>query len=272
MAGNVMRVSWSLLSCVLVAGCGGHSLDIGSNDGGVVADVAPLPMLPLGPAPDAGDTRQVWIGHLDKDQFPDGSNTLTMRIDFAPGGNVTGSIVLGDGPLLAPPTDPNVGYPPGNTGVVTLVEGFPYTIQYGILTASHVALLFLEYEVWTQWCALQTSYSIPTCTGNAIDCPDAGPSGYYDCVPHDGSEFGFGPTGCGLWDPDAGVELTIDCGKYILCGGNGVTVCQCSATACSMWSSTSPIASLDLVLAGTKATGTLSGLAGNEAVEFTRSQ
>jgi hypothetical protein len=69
-----------------------------------------MPFLPLGPLPDAGVTKQIWTGHLVKDQFPDGSNTLTRTIDFAPGGQVTGSILLRSSGLWrrVPPVTPKI--------------------------------------------------------------------------------------------------------------------------------------------------------------------
>jgi hypothetical protein len=262
-----MRVGvGTVLCCLMVAACDGHSLDVGSNDGGVVTGSAAMPLLPLGPLPDANVTKQVWTGHLVKDQFPDGSNTLTMTIEFGPGGQVTGSILLGNGAILAPPTDPNIGYPPGSTGLVSLVEGFPYAIQNAALEASHLALQFAENEVWTQWCALQTSYPF---------CP-YGPScdaGMYDCLaPPVGSasSFGLGPNGCGYFFPDGSLSA-IDCGKAMLCGGGAEGVCQCSVTGCQV-RSPGEFAFLDLVLSDAKANGALSGRFGDYPVQFTRSQ
>jgi hypothetical protein len=257
----------TVLSCLMVAACGGHSLDVGSNEGGVVTDSPPMPLLPLGPLADANVTKQVWTGHLVRDQFPDGSNTLTMTIDFAPGGQVTGSILLGNGALLAPPTDPNIGYPPGSPGAVTLVEGFPYTIRNAALVASHLTLQFAESEVWTQWCALQTSYPHPSgCTGAVPGC-DAGILVVYDCDSLWGA--GVGPNGCGYLLPDGSLS-TIDCAKGWFCNEPD-GVCQCSATGCQV-RSTSDFAHLDLVLADAKANGALSGPFGDDPVQFTRSQ
>jgi hypothetical protein len=89
------------------------------------------------------------------------------------------ALPLGNGAILAPPTDPNIGYPPGNPGAVTLVEGFPYAIRSAALVASHLTLQFAEYEVWTQWCALQTSYPDPipgSCTASGCDAGSPSPT------------------------------------------------------------------------------------------------
>ncbi len=259
--------------CVALAGCAGHSLDVGSNDAGSMATRdSEAMLLPLGPVPDAsGATKQVWIGHLVNHQFPDGSAALTMTLDFAPGGQVTGTVLLGDGALLRPPTDPNVGYPPGNQGVVSLVEGFPYTILDGTLSGAHLSVQFSEYEVWTQWCALQKPYLVQPGT-DAGPASDAGPD-IYDCVPAGapGVTVGFGPMGCVMVDSD-GASSPLDCGKLRLCGGLGPTVCQCSATACRVSTLPTPATSLDLVIARATADGTMTGEFGDYPAEFTRSQ
>ena len=267
-----MRVSGSWVEvaacCGALAGCAGHSLDIGSNDAGSTGATDSAPSLILGPAPDAsGVTKQVWLGHLVDQHFSDGSDALTMTIDFAPGGQVTGSLLLGDGALLRPPTDPNVGYPPGNQGVVTLVEGFPYTILDGRLNGSHLTFDVSEYEVWTGWCALQTAYLV-------WQGSDSGPPDVYECLPPgpDGGAVGAGPMGCEIATVDA-AATPIDCGWLKLCGGfAGFGVCRCSATGCLVFSPQSPGPSLDLVLAGAKADGTMSGQVGDYNVQFTRSQ
>jgi hypothetical protein len=262
-----------IVPCVALAACGSHSLDIGSNDAGSAGTPDSESMsLPLGPSRDAGGaTRQVWIGHLVNRQFPDGSDALTLTLDFAPGGQVTGTLLLGDGALLQPPTDPNVGYPPGNQGIVSLVEGFRYTILVGRLNGTHLTVQFSEYEVWTQWCALQTSYVVQQ--GN-----DSGPAQYvgpdiYECVPAPPSgTIGFGPMGCSFGAAADAADSPIDCGKLKLCGGGGRPVCECAASGCQVLSPPSPDTSLDLVLAHATADGTMSGELGDDKVRFTRSQ
>jgi hypothetical protein len=270
-AGYAMRgLGYWVLSWLGIVGCGGHSLDIGSNDGGAGAEADSVSLLPLGP--DADTTTQVWIGRLEKNQFQDGSSRMSMTIDFAPGGLVTGTILLGNGALLAPPTDPNAGYPPGTAGLVTLVEGFPYTLQNGTLQASHLTLQFSLDEVWAQWCSIQTPR---LATWGMADGNPPPPPDVYDCLgPLDGAapngSFSVGPTGCGYELTDGGTS-SVDCAKFMLCGAAGSAVCQCSAAGCRVPES-GPIASLDLVLMITQADGSLSGTFGDYPVRFTRSQ
>ena len=86
---------------------------------------------------------------------------------------------------MAPPTDPNVGYPasiysdkPGNTsgtGTQTaLVEGFLYPIDAATVATNRIELGVDENELYTAWCQLQTSYDWSD--------PANGISGYY-CIP-----------------------------------------------------------------------------------------
>jgi hypothetical protein len=55
----------------------------------------------------------VWTGYLENYRLMSGSDVVTVAMQLPHGpGTVTGSVAFGAGPLLAPPTDPNVGYPP----------------------------------------------------------------------------------------------------------------------------------------------------------------
>lgn len=257
-----------VLSGVALAGCGGHALDVGSNDGGASGDVETM----SNPFADANPTAaRVWTGHFESYQLPDGSDALTMTLEFTANGNVTGSLLLGDGSLLQPPTDPSVGYPPGaQFRNVTAVEGFPYTILDGTLSGSHLTFQVAEFEVWTKWCALQTSYLVQlgSDAGGAAVATDV-----YACLPALGATVG--PGGCFQGDPMTEQMSPVDCGKFELCS-EGPSPCQCSATGCQVNPSPTPDISLDLVLSETKADGTTSGsfggTLGSYVVHFTRTR
>jgi hypothetical protein len=252
-----------ILSCVVLAGCGDHALDVGSNDAGAAQDGATFAT--VNPFADASPTAaQVWSGHFENYQLPDGSDALTMTLEFAAGGKVTGSLLLGDGALLQPPSDPSVGYPPGaQFSLADLVEGFPYTILDGSLSGSHLTFQVAEYEVWTTWCALQTSYLTQASDSGAFGSA----SDVYECVP--AVEKEIGPTGCFLFDSMTMSMSPIDCGKLALCTSE---TCQCSAIGCQVNPSPNPDIVLDLVLAATTADGTTSGTLGSYAVQFTRTR
>lgn len=258
-----------VLSSVALGGCGGHALDVGSNDAGASgAQGSGAALLPLGPIPDAsGVTKEVWTGHLVNQQFLDGSNTLTLTLDFPPGGQVTGTLLLGDGALLQSPTDPNVGYPPGSHGMPTLVEGFPYTVLNASESFSPWRFQISEDEVWVQWCALQTPYLFKGNDAAVPPYPD-----YYECAPPLDGTVGtvVDSTGCYLENHADGGRSLIECEKLELCQAS---VCQCSAAGCrGNDSPMRPGAWVVLSLAGTMATGTMSGDFGDYSVQFIRSR
>jgi hypothetical protein len=241
---------------VALAGCGGHALNVGSNDAGAALDVD-TGSASIDPFADASPTAtQVWVGHFDNHQLPNGSDTLTMTLTFAADGSVTGTLLLGDGSVLQPPTDPDVGYPPGTSFAgVTAIEGFPYTILGGTRSGSHLMFHVDEEEAWTKWCALQTSY--------LVFSDDAGPADdEYQCLPGEPDGVGVGPTDCFL-----GSEK-VDCGKLELCSLG--RACQCSATGCQVYVTQDFYVSFDLMLTDTKADGSTSGALGSYTVHFTR--
>jgi hypothetical protein len=256
-----------VLSGAWLLGCASRALNVGSNDAGTL-DVEEAPTRVDF---DASATTQVWIGHLVNQQFPDGSNALTMTLDSVDAGSVTGTFLLGSGALLEPPTDPNVGYPPGvvfsyGLGGPPLVEGFLYTILNGSWTGSQLTFQFDEFQVWTQWCAIQTSYLVQL--GNDSGAPGVVATNQYSCLPRsDGGAFEIAPSGC-FTSSNSSAMSPIDCGKVELC--TGPAPCQCSAGGCQVISG--PAASVGLTATDTHADGTLSGSTDTYEVQFVRVQ
>lgn len=87
-----------------------------------------------------------------------------MTLAFAADGTVTGTVFFGNGPPLAPPTDPNVGYPPGYVGNIAVVpttvsplEDFAFTVLGGTYTPPRLTLGIDTAELWKKWCELQTT-------------------------------------------------------------------------------------------------------------------
>ncbi len=244
----------SLVAAVL--GCGGHTLDVGSTDGGSGAvDLR-------GDAGGGGPAGPVWIGTLENAQLSDGSNRLTMTLSIAADGGATGTLLLGDGARLQPPTDPSVGYPPGAQftlgGPLPFFEGFPYTMLDGHRSGSRLTFHLAEVELWTQWCALQTPQR------TTPDAQDGGAR--YACTP--GFGYNQDPMGCSVEDP-SGQEIPFDCGKAGLCNSYA---CDCSATRCVVSSLPGIGLSFDLTINGATADGTISGELGDHGVHFVRSQ
>jgi hypothetical protein len=165
-----------------------------------------------------------------------------MTLSVGPDGVATGTLLLGDGALLAPPSDPNVGYPPGTQfptfpSPLGFFEGFPYTMLDGHLNGSKLTFGLADAELWAQWCSLQKLSS-------ASPDPDGGVM--YRC--------GAGTNG------DPSVSHFYLCSTY---------ACDCSATACR-GSQIAPNLSFDLTISGTTADGDISGELGDHQVHFVR--
>ena len=151
------------------------------------------------------------------------------------------------------PTNPAVGYPPGfddNGSPLpaepTLVEGYGYHFIAGSLTGTRLVFQLDLLEAWVPWCALQTSY------------PQT--NGTYGCIPQAcGVQMGM-TCAIGLCGDASAENLTIDCGKLVLCGqgGMGPSVCACTASVCVH--PLSPTISFDLMLSPGHLDGSTSGL------------
>lgn len=153
-----------------------------------------------------------------------------MTLSFADDGTVTGTVFFGDGPALAPPTDPNVGYPPDvstvyrNSNQGVLLEGFNFTVAGGTYAAPRVQTHIESNELWSQWCALQTSVPLYN------DEPDGGCGQVagYACA----SGVQITPSGCTTSSCQAPTPTPIDCGKAQLCDYGDQATCACIATGC----------------------------------------
>jgi hypothetical protein len=204
-----------------------------------------------------------WDGYAEAFSFsPDGSDHVHLTIDASG----QGTLQVGDGALLAPPTDPNVGYPPSlgqslpvflgpQTSATDLIEGFLYPLHAAQVQTDRIQLGIVPSDLWATWCALEPP--VPVTSGG-----DDGGASAYGCVANLGgySAGVYGP--CAQIEPD-GTYVPIDCGKLSLCQFG--TVCSCTASACASTSvpATTPVnqypVELDGALdaTGTTLTGTL---------------
>ncbi|HVZ85974.1 MAG TPA: hypothetical protein VHG72_03345 [Polyangia bacterium] len=162
-----------------------------------------------------------WDGYVEAYTFMSGSDRL--RVTIAADGS--GTVRAGDIDVIAPPTDPNVGYPPGPMDPVPnrLREGFLYPIRAVQVQADRIQFGIDQDEIYAAWCALQT----PVLRSS----PDAGAdAAVYGCLPNLG--YIGGSTDCALLEPD-GTQQPVDCVKLAMC--EGPQICSCTATACSLW-------------------------------------
>lgn len=218
-----------------------------------------------------------WDGYAEAYTFgPSNSDRIRLVLDS----QGHGTVQVGSDALLPPPTDPNVGYPPGATTKDTLVDtssligGVLYPVYAAQVQANRIQIGLKPNDYYGAWCALQTSYYV--LNGQTSVPPDGGmgtpgvlyPSYRYTCVPGSGGgETGTPPdVQCTVQTdlPDGGyTNQPVDCGKMYLCLSQA---CACNATSCgsgpALAASVIPAqypAELDAALdaSGTNMTGTL---------------
>ena len=181
--------------------------------------------------PEGGSPLAVFTGYFENYMFPSGSDALYMDLALgADGMTVTGVAVLGTGTPPPPPTQPNVGYPPGWMGSPTVVEGYAYTALSGTLASQRLRFGIDFAEPWAEWCQIQTVYPIGNGMPGYACCPGT------ECGFQMGPGTGFGACQVPLCDGGAGPfpNVPIDCEQGSLCGAfNGGNVCTCAANGCT---------------------------------------
>jgi hypothetical protein len=223
--------------------------------------------------PDAGQTTSdgggqtnplsgTYKGYIESFMFPDGSDTVVMTLSFAADGAVTGTVFFGDGPALAPPTDPNVGYPPGFSGDTpgAPLEGFDFTVLKGTYAAPpRVHLQVDPAEQWKQWCELQTTIYPEY---NSTSDGGCGVLLGYGCLPNAVTQFG---SSC-AWGPSCQQPAVtpVDCGKLALCGPLGP--CECTATSCTVQVGPTGSVAFDMQLASGSLNGSTTGIERSQAL------
>jgi hypothetical protein len=186
-----------------------------------------------------------WTGYIENFTFPSGSDAIAIT-RTAQGSGYVGSVAFGSAPSPAPPSDPDVGYPPGYDfsmlgGGMAPVEGFPFTLLDEAVSQPRIQFKAEPRELWKAWCELQTPVSW---------APNA-PS-MYGCLPNCGTYYS--DTSCKLVCETG--ETPVDCGKLGLCN-MGMT-CSCTATACTV--EMYGALSFDLFVDGEYAHGSVLGL------------
>jgi hypothetical protein len=185
-----------------------------------------------------------WTGYVENYTLPSGSDVLTFEFATAADGKVSGTVTFGTKAAPPPPTNPDVGYPPGsgsNPLKTASIEGFPYTAQQISFDGSRLQLGISTLELWAQWCALQQ--------------PEP-PPGVGDA----GSDGGSDPWGCNprLYATNVSTgqceDLTgpVNCGRAELCT---CEVCTCTKASCTVDESAAIDVKFDMQLTGTKLDG-----------------
>ena len=198
---------------------------------------------------------QRWKGYVENFHFEDGSDNVQITLSGDP---PVAKVILGAHPLYPPPTDPNVASPPAFRNGTPFLEptgitGFEFTGIGTMVTPTRMTFTVYSREQWNAWCALETPI------------PFAGAPGSYACVPNQAFKLGP-PDSCEI--NTEVMPTPIDCGKLVLCQPNGT--CECSATACSGRMPSQGDISFDMVINGSHADGSVSGMAASGTVHLDR--
>jgi hypothetical protein len=194
------------------------------------------------------DYAATWDGYAEAYTFaPDGTDHVRLTI----GADGQGTLEVGNQALYAPPTDPNVGYPPGTdfskAGYFQqppIWEGFLYPVYNAQVQTDRIQVGIKPNDIFSTWCGLQTSYYVLTgYTGSGLPGVGGSPGGSsgetptygYNCIPGSGgsSSTNGGVTTCEVQNnsADGGYSNTpVDCNKFWLCT---YQVCTCSAGGCA---------------------------------------
>src|ERR1700722_4186243 len=156
-----------------------------------------------------------WHGTIDGFQSASGSNAVTMTFALQGDGATVGTVYFGGSTAPPPPTDPDVGYPPGlfsshaTTNLAAFFpDGFRHTAHDVVFDGVRLRLRIWTDDVWSAWCSLQTrTYREPESDGSPP---------FYECEP-DWAFTSDGNGTCQIEDPSTSTFVPVDCGKWALC-------------------------------------------------------
>jgi hypothetical protein len=226
-----------ILGCaagVLLVGCAGRAVDVGSNHDTVIEDAGPggWPSLAACQTADQLPIVGTWQGYMEKTNLPSRSDAVKLVISAANASHVCGTITMGTGTPPPVPTDPDHPSipgvvpdggpmpPPNSVGGAYLIDGSPLTILNGKPSLPRLQFEANPNQFWKPWCELQTPYL------------REGQENEWYCVPlNTQGETSWTPeTGCVLGPFDRGVP--VDCNKAALC--SIAQVCTCTSTGCTV--------------------------------------
>jgi hypothetical protein len=188
-----------------------------------------------------------WDGYVEAVQFSSGSGRLRLQLDE----EGHGYLELGDIPLLAPATDPDVPYAPepflGDSPNHYLQEGFRYTVLDTAVEAKRLRLSVAVNEIYGSWCELQTSYPR---TDPSQELP-------FGCIPPS-STGGRRDGHCYVGNPDDPENRTeVGCTQFEYCTGAAERqICACTAGGCAARDNRTLTLDAALAANGTELTGT----------------
>jgi hypothetical protein len=231
---TVLEKRWMVSLFLALSACsGGESVDIGDESVDRTGEKL-------------SDYAATWEGYAEAFEFDSGSDAIRIVLDE----NGNGTLSVGNASSIAPPADPDVGYPLGPNGERrpfpqgNLYSGFSYSVIGARVSEHRLRFEVQPTELFEAWCELQTpvaaTYRFP---------PDR-----YFCAP-DTTVFGDDTEGCVQLDAQ-GNEVPIDCNKVGLCFYD---ICVCDANGCTSDTDGRESVTIDAALAseGSELEGTL---------------
>jgi hypothetical protein len=198
------------------------------------------PSVQVGQLQDSGaassGASEVWTGYLEGVVLMGESSTtwsavstdqVTLTFETRSASGVTGTAVFGSG--SPPPVDPTVAPYSGSE----YDQGYPFPMHEGTQSGSRVQFAIYVTDRYDPWCKLQTPY--------LCNDPSNSNAEYYSCRPCVSS--------C-IHGEDPICEF---------CGVPEATLCQCTASGCSVGLSAVPVA-FDLTFQGDVGNGTALGV------------
>ncbi len=196
------------------------------------------------PDPGSASFEGLWVGELESGSLPSGSTRVALEIERAEIGEpVVATVVFGDGPPPAEPTDPDVGWPMGvnpQLEAVPVADGYVYRSLDGTRTGDQLQIDVAVTELWQSWCELQTPYPI-------------GGTNEAQCLPN--RPWDATPFECLIEGDAENPEMTVDCLKLTLC--RRTRVCTCTTTDGCVPSTTGLTLEVDVTIDGDEALGTI---------------
>jgi hypothetical protein len=170
------------------------------------------------------DYAAAWTGYTQAFTFPDGSDHVRLTIDS----EGHGFLQVGESALLAPPSDPHLGYPPGaggafkTTGIGPPYPGFQYSLHATVVESARIRVGVDLNDVYKDWCALQTPIALTT--------NPYGGEGGYGCAPSwTKIEHALDSETCTLFSPDGSTAI-VNCDWLSQCWFP--PLCTCTAEGC----------------------------------------